>query len=57
MNPGWLFCGIGILFFVQGIYLFYKKVFEEGGNISHAIIIMLLGVLLVGMGSYMYFFP
>jgi hypothetical protein len=52
-NP-WILCGIGTLFSFSGVYFFFKNVFEEGKSLKWPIILMLMGVFLIGLGTYYY---
>jgi hypothetical protein len=53
-NP-WVLCGIGFLFCMTGVYLFYRNSFEEGKNILRPVLLMIAGVVLVGIGTARYF--
>ena len=50
----WIICGIGTLFCFSGVYFFFKNAFEENRSLRWAIIIMIMGVLLIGLGTAMY---
>ncbi len=51
----WILCGTGVLFCFSGVCFFYKKVFEKTGSIIWPLIIMILGVILIGIGTSIYF--
>jgi H+/Cl- antiporter ClcA len=51
----WLLCIIGILFCIAGIYYFKKNAFEEGKRIRPSIFIMIMGVILIFIGTAKYF--
>lgn len=50
-----LLCITGILFCLTGIYLFHKNVYEENKNIRPAVLAMIMGVLLIAIGTAIYF--
>ena len=51
MLQSWVISGIGMAFCVTGVYLFYKKAFEEGESLKKPIIIMIMGVFLIALGA------
>jgi len=51
----WLLCGAGVLFCLAGIYEFRKNVFEENKSVRPSIFIMIMGVLLIAIGTAKYF--
>lgn len=51
----WLLCITGILFCVSGIFLFQKNTFEEDKSIRPSVMIMIMGVLLIALGTAKYF--
>lgn len=53
-NP-WLLCGIGILFCVTGLYFFFRNVYEEGESLYWPIVTIVMGVLLIALGTARYF--
>ena len=55
MNNPWILCAIGIAFCITGVYLFFKKVYEENQSIRWPVMIIILGVLLIGVGTARYF--
>jgi hypothetical protein len=55
INNPWLLCGVGIIFCVAGVYLFFKHVYEEDQSVSWPIAIMIMGVLLIAAGTAKYF--
>ncbi len=54
-NNPWVLCGVGILFCATGVFLFFKNVYEEDRSLFWPIAIMLMGVLLITMGTVKYF--
>ena len=55
MNNPWILCGIGILFCCSGVYLFFKKAFEEQQSIKWPMLVILMGILLIAAGTAKYF--
>ena len=55
INNPWILCGIGFLFCATGVYLFFKNVYEEGQSLYWPAAIMIMGVLLIGIGTAKYF--
>jgi hypothetical protein len=55
MNNPWILCGMGVVFCCYGLYLFFKKVYEEGQSVKWALLIMTMGVLLIAAGTAKYF--
>jgi hypothetical protein len=55
MNNPWVLCGIGIAFCITGVYLFFKKIYEENQSVSWPFIIMVMGVFLIAAGTAKYF--
>jgi H+/Cl- antiporter ClcA len=55
MNNPWIVCGIGFLFCCAGIYLFFKNVYEEEKSIKWPVLILLMGVLIIAIGTAKYF--
>jgi len=51
MPQSWVISGIGVAFCVTGIYLFYKKAYEEGENLSKPIMLLIMGVILIALGA------
>jgi uncharacterized membrane protein AbrB (regulator of aidB expression) len=51
----WTLCGIGILFCVTGLYQFRKNAFEENKRILPTILVMIMGVILIAIGTAKYF--
>jgi len=47
----WIYSLVGIIFCGTAVFLFYKNVFEEQGKISYAILLMILGVVLIAIGT------
>jgi uncharacterized membrane protein len=48
-NP-WVLCGVGFLFCVAGVYVFFKNAFEEDKKILKSVLLMIAGVVLIGLG-------
>ena len=55
LNNPWVLCGIGVLFCVAGVYLFFKNVYEENQSLSWPVAILVMGVLLIAAGTAKYF--
>ena len=55
INNPWVLCGTGILFCMAGAYLFFKNVYEENHSVYWPVTIMIMGVLLIGVGTAKYF--
>ena len=55
MNSSWTLCGIGILFCLSGLYLFYRNAFEEDKKLLQPILVMVAGIVLIGLGMAKYF--
>ncbi len=55
MNNPWVLCGLGIAFCITGVYLFFKKIYEENQSVSWPFIIMVMGVFLIAAGTAKYF--
>jgi hypothetical protein len=53
MNP-WIICGIGTFFCLSGVYFFFKNIFEEGRSIKWALLIMIMGIMLIAVGTSKY---
>lgn len=51
MPQSWIISGIGIVFCATGVYLFYRKAYEEGENLIKPIILMIMGVILIALGA------
>lgn len=51
----WLLCITGILFCLAGVYLFHKNAYEEKSSLQPAIAAMIIGVLLIAIGTAKYF--
>jgi hypothetical protein len=55
MNNPWILCGIGVLFCCSGAFLFFKNAYEDDRSVTWPVIIMILGVLLIAVGTAKYF--
>ena len=53
-NP-WTLCIAGFIFCLAGVYLFFKNVYEEGRSLYWPVMIMVMGVLLIAVGTARYF--
>ena len=51
----WVLCITGIVFCLAGVYHFKENAFEEGKSIRPSIIIMIMGVVLITIGTAKYF--
>jgi hypothetical protein len=51
----WIICAAGILFCLSGGYFFHKTVFEENGSLRWPLLIMLMGVILIAIGTAKYY--
>jgi hypothetical protein len=51
LSHPWVIIGAGIIFCITAIALFRRNVFEENRSIAGAVVIMLMGVILIGIGS------
>ena len=51
----WLLCIAGALFCFSGVYFFRKNAFEEGKSIKPSVYIMIMGVILIAVGTAKYF--
>jgi hypothetical protein len=55
MGQAWAICGIGTLICFTGVYLFHKKIFEEGKRLNISVMLMITGVILIAIGTAKYF--
>jgi hypothetical protein len=55
MNSPWIFCGVGILFCISGIYFFYRNIYEEENRSRRWLLLMIMGVVLIAIGTAKYF--
>ena len=51
MWQAWAICGIGTAFCFTGVYFFYKKAYEEGENLRMPIMLMIMGIILIAVGT------
>ena len=51
----WILCISGILFCLAGVYHFKANAFEEGKSIRPPIYVMIMGVILISIGTASYF--
>jgi hypothetical protein len=51
----WLLCITGILFCIAGVYHFKKNALEEDKSVRLSIVIMIMGVILISIGTAKYF--
>jgi len=51
----WLHCITGVLFCIAGAYYFKKNAFEENKSIGPSILIMIMGIVLISIGTAKYF--
>ncbi|RYY53420.1 MAG: hypothetical protein EOO09_18095 [Chitinophagaceae bacterium] len=56
-NEPWLLIAAGVLFCLSGIFLFRKNVFEEDRSVAGPVLLLLMGVVLVTIGSAGLVFP
>ncbi|RYY17164.1 MAG: hypothetical protein EOO04_25840 [Chitinophagaceae bacterium] len=57
MTLPWAICGIGIFFSLSGVYFVFKNSFEEGRSLKWPVFIILMGIVLIAIGTYKYVFP
>jgi len=50
----WTICGIGIFFCLSGVYFFFKNVFEEGRSLKWPVLIIIMGIVLISIGTSKY---
>ena len=50
----WLLCIAGFIFCLAGIYYFKRNVFEEDRSIRNAVLLMIMGVILIAIGTAKY---
>jgi hypothetical protein len=55
MVVGWIYCVAGILFCLSGAYIFLKTVYEKGKKLIASFLLMIMGVILIGIGTAKYF--
>jgi len=51
MSQSWALSVIGIIFCISGVYLFYRKTYEEGEHLRMPIMLMVMGVILIALGT------
>lgn len=51
----WELAITGSICCIAGIYLFVKNVYEDGKTVFNAVMFMILGVLLIGWGTAIFF--
>ena len=51
----WLLCIAGMIFCLAGVYEFRKTVFEESKSTRTSILVMIMGVILIAIGTAKYF--
>jgi multidrug transporter EmrE-like cation transporter len=51
MGQSWVISGIGIFFCITAVYLFYRKAYEEGQRVTMPIMLMVMGVILIALGT------
>ncbi len=54
MSIPWIICGTGVFFCISGIYFFFKSVFEENRSLKWPILLMVMGILLIAIGTAKY---
>lgn len=50
----WIICGAGTFFCVSGVYFFFKNVFEENRSLKWPILLMIMGIVLIALGTAKY---
>ncbi len=55
MTTPWAYCGIGIFFCLSGGYIFFKTVYEKDKKLLPSFLMMIMGVILIGIGTARYF--
>ncbi|HEY9364385.1 MAG TPA: hypothetical protein VIQ00_14050 [Chitinophagaceae bacterium] len=51
----WIFCGVGIAYCLTGLFLFYKNVYEKDKKLWPSVMLILMGVVLITIGTAFYF--
>ena len=51
----WLLCIAGTIFCFAGVYYFKKNAFEEDKSIGPPVLIMIMGLILIAIGTAKYF--
>ena len=51
----WLLCITGFVFCLTGVYQFKKNAFEEDQSVRPAVYVMIMGVILISIGTAKYF--
>jgi len=51
----WLLCITGFVFCLAGVYQFKKNAFEEDKSVRPAVYVMIMGVILISIGTAKYF--
>ena len=51
----WLLCITGIVFCLTGVYQFKTNAFEEDKSVRPAVYVMIMGVILISIGTAKYF--
>ena len=54
MAIAWLFCGVGTIFCFTGVYLFYRRIYEKDRKILFPFLVMIMGVVLIAIGTAKY---
>jgi len=54
MAHAWLFCGVGALFCFSGVIIYHKNIFEEGKKLYTSIVLMIIGLILIAVGTEKY---
>ncbi len=54
MLAPWFYFIIGFIFCAGGVYQFYRDAFEEDRSLRKAILVMIAGIVLIGLGTAKY---
>jgi uncharacterized membrane protein HdeD (DUF308 family) len=55
MTTAWIYWGIGIFFCISGVFVFFKSVYEKERKLAPSFLLLLMGVVLIGIGTARYF--
>jgi len=55
ITTAWIYCGAGTLFCLSGVIVFFKAVYEKEKKLLPSFLLMIMGVILIGIGTARYF--